>query len=179
CYHVPVDPPYVWRSIVKYGSCANGLWSSSTCQYFTGTVEPPQFPSSNNGSLSSYEGSVHDRSSVESGFEPSGSKAGTLPLGHRGLRTFQRNVGKCSDIKGSESTDGDISTVPTGCCRLRMRRGNGAAGRIQADNKSPMTQVDRGKADHGHRTLVLSSDPETGHKVLRKGLLGKQRRITK
>ncbi|GBM56654.1 hypothetical protein AVEN_123137-1 [Araneus ventricosus] len=29
---------------------------------------------------------------------------------------------KCSDIKESESTAGDLSTVPTGCCRLCMRK---------------------------------------------------------
>ncbi|GBL83113.1 hypothetical protein AVEN_165332-1 [Araneus ventricosus] len=35
-------------------------------------------------------------------------------------RKFRINVGKYSDIKGSESTDSDLSTVPTGCCKLRI-----------------------------------------------------------
>ncbi|GBM98142.1 hypothetical protein AVEN_58990-1 [Araneus ventricosus] len=42
-------------------------------------------------------------------------------------RTFRRNVSKCSDVKRSESSDGDLSDVLTGCCRLCMRRVNGVA----------------------------------------------------
>ncbi|GBN15627.1 hypothetical protein AVEN_51241-1 [Araneus ventricosus] len=49
-------------------------------------------------------------------------------------RKFRRIVGKCSDIKGRESMDGDLSTVPTGFCILCIRRGCGASGRIQRGN---------------------------------------------
>ncbi|GBO32912.1 hypothetical protein AVEN_161285-1 [Araneus ventricosus] len=56
-------------------------------------------------------------------------------------RTFRRNVGKCSDIKGSESMDGDLGIVPTGCFRLCMCLQNGAACRTRIRNKSPTTDM--------------------------------------
>ncbi|GBN49394.1 hypothetical protein AVEN_193857-1 [Araneus ventricosus] len=69
------------------------------------------------------------------------------------VRSFRGNVRKCFEIKETESTDGDISTVSTGCCRLCMRRGNNASVRIQTGNKSPTMQVYRLKTDHGNRAL--------------------------
>ncbi|GBM38153.1 hypothetical protein AVEN_48486-1 [Araneus ventricosus] len=50
-------------------------------------------------------------------------------------RMFRRNVVKCSDIKGGESTDGYLSPIHVGCCRLCVRNGNGAPGRIPSGKK--------------------------------------------
>ncbi|GBN09029.1 hypothetical protein AVEN_30638-1 [Araneus ventricosus] len=44
---------------------------------------------------------------------------------------------RCSHIKARESTDRDLSKVPTDCCCLCMRRGNYAITRIRNDDKSP------------------------------------------
>ncbi|GBM55121.1 hypothetical protein AVEN_208633-1 [Araneus ventricosus] len=55
------------------------------------------------------------------------SKSSLLIEGLWVARTFRRNVGKCSDMKGSESTDGELSIVPMG-------RGNDEAGRFPIDN---------------------------------------------
>ncbi|GBM48675.1 hypothetical protein AVEN_101602-1, partial [Araneus ventricosus] len=39
--------------------------------------------------------------------------------------------------EASESKDGNLSIVPTDCCRLHARRGNGSICRILNDNKCP------------------------------------------
>ncbi|GBM83946.1 hypothetical protein AVEN_74045-1 [Araneus ventricosus] len=80
-------------------------------------------------------------------------KESLLLEGLWGVRKFQRNVNICLDIKGSESTDGDLSTVIADCCILCMRRGNSAPSQFQTSNKSPTTQVDRRETDPGHRIL--------------------------
>ncbi|GBM99239.1 hypothetical protein AVEN_63966-1 [Araneus ventricosus] len=50
------------------------------------------------------------------------------------VQTFRRNVGKYSDIKGRESTDGDPIQFLRAVVELCIRRGNGAAGRIPIGN---------------------------------------------
>ncbi|GBM79718.1 hypothetical protein AVEN_95499-1 [Araneus ventricosus] len=63
----------------------------------------------------------------------------------------------------------NLSTVPVGCCRLCIRHGNGASGQIPKrnsirtgvaplGNKSPMTQVDSRKTDHGKRVSEGSEE---------------------
>ncbi|GBL90224.1 hypothetical protein AVEN_130339-1 [Araneus ventricosus] len=62
-------------------------------------------------------------------------------------RTFRRNVNKSSDIKGSKSTDRDLSTVPTGCCRLGLWKCT--ARRIPTGNKPLKTKVKNRTIEHG------------------------------
>ncbi|GBN94042.1 hypothetical protein AVEN_175590-1 [Araneus ventricosus] len=66
----------------------------------------------------------------------------------RVARTFRRSVGKCSDIEESESTDADLSAIPTGGC---MCHGNGAAGRIPTSYKSPTKDKEHRNMDHENR----------------------------
>ncbi|GBN66118.1 hypothetical protein AVEN_59014-1 [Araneus ventricosus] len=53
--------------------------------------------------------------------------------------------------KAIQSTNGDLSMVPTDCCRLFTRRRINAAGRISNGNKSPGTTSSNQVTDRGSK----------------------------
>ncbi|GBM65794.1 hypothetical protein AVEN_196103-1 [Araneus ventricosus] len=57
--------------------------------------------------------------------------------------------------KKASRRKGSISTLPTGCCRMRMRRGNGAACWIPNDNKSPSMTSRNQDTDRWKRLHIL------------------------
>ncbi|GBN38991.1 hypothetical protein AVEN_3435-1 [Araneus ventricosus] len=61
--------------------------------------------------------------------------------------------------KVSASTDGDLSTFPTGCCRLYLWHEKDMACRILTSNKTPMTDVERRNTDYGSRNKVMLDTP--------------------
>ncbi|GBM03306.1 hypothetical protein AVEN_142586-1 [Araneus ventricosus] len=54
---------------------------------------------------------------------------------HRVSRTFRRYIRKYSVIKGCDLKCRDLKTVPMGCCRVCIRHGNSAAGRIAINTR--------------------------------------------
>ncbi|GBN39833.1 hypothetical protein AVEN_217072-1 [Araneus ventricosus] len=60
--------------------------------------------------------------------------------------------------KARESTDGDLSIVPTDCCRLCTGHNNAADGRILNHNKSPSTTSSNQATDRGNKALEFLKD---------------------
>ncbi|GBM86396.1 hypothetical protein AVEN_271686-1 [Araneus ventricosus] len=58
--------------------------------------------------------------------------------------------------KNMESTDRDLSTIPTDCCRLCTRRGNDAAIRILNANKFVNITSSNQVTDHRNMTVAIS-----------------------